>query len=81
MASLKQARWNGRNARGGETEVRADEAYQLRQRNVEVLMRHLKRQLEDHALEQQNDSKNWGYVGDLDHVQEQLTALVNQLGE
>ena len=54
----------------------APEAYKRRAKEVDALMARLRRQLKCHHAEQKLDPRNWGCVGNLGYVKEQLNDVV-----
>jgi len=53
----------------------AAETYRQRRETVDALLGELRGKLDAHAKRAAADSKNWGYPGDLGHVEEVLRDL------
>lgn len=53
----------------------AEENYQQRRETVDALLGELRGKLDVHAKRAAADPKNWGYAGDLGHVEEVLRDL------
>ncbi|MBK8987344.1 MAG: hypothetical protein IPM39_14920 [Chloroflexi bacterium] len=57
----------------------ADEVYQEKHTAVRHLIANMVLSVEAHRLKQQADPNDWGYVGDLAHVEERLKEVVGFL--
>ena len=53
----------------------AADAYQQRRQAVDALLEELRGKLDAHAQRAAADPANWGYAGDLGHVEEVLRDL------
>jgi hypothetical protein len=53
----------------------AKEPYQTRFTEIETLLENLQKNLKIHAEEFEADPGNWGFIGDLGHIQEMLNSL------
>jgi hypothetical protein len=53
----------------------ADETYQSKYSEIEILLENLQKNLKKHNEVFKTDLGNWGYVGDLGHIQEVLSSL------
>jgi len=53
----------------------AEETYRQRRETVDALLSELRGKLDAHAKRAAADPKNWGYAGDLGHVEEVLRDL------
>jgi len=51
------------------------DAYQTRYSEIETLLEKLHIHLKKHSEDFNNDPGNWGFVGDLGHIQEVLSSL------
>jgi len=49
--------------------------YARRLREIDMVLRDLKKKLDQHKKEQAKEPLNWGYAGDLGHVQELLAEI------
>ena len=58
----------------------ANMKYDARMREVRRLMRDLDKQLSKHEARQGGDPENWGFVGDLGNVEQQLTEILRFVG-
>lgn len=57
----------------------AKKAYNTRKDNVQRMMSQLSEIVADHSRAFRNESSNWGYVGEIGYVEEQLQDLINFL--
>jgi len=53
----------------------AANTYRQRRQTVDALLEELRGKLDAHAKRAEADPKNWGYAGDLGHVEEVLRDL------
>ena len=53
----------------------ATEIYIEKQTAVQTLLRQIEAQVGDHALQHADDPGNWGFIGDLGHVEEKLKEV------
>jgi hypothetical protein len=53
----------------------AKETYLTRYAEIVIFLENLQRNLKKHSEDFNNEAGNWGYVGDLGHIQEVLTSL------
>lgn len=58
----------------------ANMAYDSKNKRVRALLRDLDKQLYKHEARQGARMQDWGFVGDLEHVEEQLTELLRFIG-
>jgi hypothetical protein len=57
----------------------AAEAYQAQRAKIAEKMVEIAKGLELHAQRQADDARNWGYAGDLAHVNELLSQVLESL--
>lgn len=57
----------------------ANDAYIARAAEVRHILHAIEAKLESHAMRQATDRRNWGYAGDLAHVESQLREVMNFL--
>lgn len=55
----------------------APERYEALQMEAQKLLKALAAKIQNHHQAQQADPLNWGYVGDMEHLVEQLKHLTN----
>lgn len=58
----------------------ANMEYDQKTRRVRQLLRELDKQLYKHEARQGNRMEDWGFVGDLGHVEEELEELLRFIG-
>jgi hypothetical protein len=66
------------------TTLTADESYQAKLTEIKATMRKIEAGLDKHSKRQTGKPLNWGFVGDLFYILEELTEMsdfVNQTGE
>lgn len=54
----------------------ASEVYRAKRQEVDGLLADLKAALREEANRQRKDARNWGFVGNMEYVAEQLKELV-----
>ena len=57
----------------------AKEAYTRKAKEIKALIEKIESGLEQHAQEQKESPRNWGYVGDLAYYAEQLQNISDSL--
>ena len=57
----------------------ADEEYRTKMVKVRSLVKELGAKLDKHESYQKRQSNNWGFVGDLGHLESELQGMVNNL--
>jgi uncharacterized sporulation protein YeaH/YhbH (DUF444 family) len=62
-------------------EALADRCYELRHLECQDLLKRIAKQLAKHQKEQAADPRNWGFPGDLGHVNEELALVLASLGD
>lgn len=62
-----------------EDDLAASGAYSLRLREVKIKLARIAAAIDAHAGRQQKDPTNWGYPGDLGHVDEKIDDIVKFL--
>lgn len=58
----------------------AQAQYQAHQANIRELIKQLESRLEPHGTKALAAPDNWGYVGDIAHIEHRLNELVGFLG-
>ena len=69
-----------RDAARGNTPA-ATVAYNARHAETADLLKRIANQLATHAKEQAAEPRNWGFTGDLGHVNEELAQVLASLGD
>jgi len=59
----------------------AHQAYQERYQEALELVTRIRRQLTAHKAQEAKEPRNWGYAGDLGHVNSELKQVLASLGE
>jgi len=59
----------------------ANEKYTIRKRSLQEQISKLNKIVKLHSIQQKKNNTNWGYVGDLAHIQEQLDNIFEMFSE
>ena len=59
----------------------ATETYRLRAELAQNLMARIARRLEEHSAQSATEPRDWGYVGDIGHINEELAQVLAALGD
>lgn len=57
----------------------ADATYQARRVAITNLLDSIRLSLDEHAVEQSADPRNWGFAGDLGEVEDRLKSILRHL--
>ena len=63
-----------------ETRTNAHEAYRAARERLDERLNLLNRLIRSHDAREFRDRKDWGYVGDLNHVIEKMDEVIESLG-
>lgn len=57
--------------------MNANEAYKDRRKLTSVLIKEIKKLLDTHEQNQAKEPNNWGFVGDIEHINKQLKDITH----
>ena len=67
--------------KAAQTKPTAAECYSARYAEAQSLLRQISRCLEEHKAKQAKEPTDWGYAGDLGHVNNELAYILAALGD
>lgn len=67
--------------KAAQTKPTAAECYSARHAEAQSLLKLISRRLEEHKAKQAKEPADWGYAGDLGHVNNELAYILAALGD